>query len=204
MGKGVSAADKKIMMLGVFHAGPDVFSKKEIEKQKWGFPPQAADGVLKELMCDDLVREAKIGGSNFYWSFPNEAASKKRAALASAQAGVAKQAEQLEKLRQQVEEAQKATGVSPDDATRMRDAEQSITEYKKREADAKGEMERVKKAGAQNMGLRKKDLPQLRDAANRWTDNCFELRKYLLEKHNMEPSKADHELGITDNFDYVG
>ena len=42
MGKGVSAADKKKMMLGVFHAGPDVFSKKEIEKQKWGFPPQAA------------------------------------------------------------------------------------------------------------------------------------------------------------------
>ena len=36
MGKGVSAADKKKMMLGVFHAGPDVFSKKEIEKQTSG------------------------------------------------------------------------------------------------------------------------------------------------------------------------
>ena len=136
-------------------------------------------------MCDDLVREAKIGGSNFYWSFPNEAASKKRAALASAQAGVAKQAEQLEKLRQQVEEAQKATGVSPDDATRIRDADKSITEYKKREADAKGEMERVKKAGAQNMGPRREGHPA---AARRGQP----LDGQLLRAAQVPPREAQH------------
>ena len=47
-----------------------------------------------------------------------------------------------------------------------------IVSYRKREADANAEMERCKKASGQNMALRRKDLPALRDAANRWTDNC--------------------------------
>ena len=50
--------------------------------------------------------------------------------------------------------------------------------------------------------LRSKDIPTLRDAANRWTDNCFELRKYCIEKGGMDPKLVDHELN-TDSIDYV-
>ena len=69
-------------------------------------------------------------------------------------------------------------------------------------ATAKGEMERVKKAGAQNMGLRKKDIPQLRDAANRWTDNCFEVRKKFIEKFNMDAKEVDKHFEIQ-GLDYI-
>ena len=94
-----------------------------------------------------------------------------------------------------MEVARKASGQSESDAARIKDAQEGINAYKRREADATAEMERVKKSGAQNMALRKKDLPALRDAANRWTDNAFELRKYLVEKCNCDPKQADEMLG---------
>ena len=204
MGKGVSAAEKRERMLKMFQNSGVPFTKKEVEKAapKEGIIAQAVEGVLKELVSDDLVREAKIGGTIFFWSFPGEAASKKRAAVASARAQATKLSAQMATLRTQVEEARKASGQSEADAARIKDAEVGIASFKKREQDANAEMDRAKKAGAQNMALRKKDLPTLRDAANRWTDNSFELRKYLVDKCSMDPKQADHMLA-TDGMDYI-
>lgn len=204
MGKGVSAAEKKERMLKMFQTAGTPFTKKEVDKAapKEGIVMQAVEGVLKELVSDDLVREAKIGGTLFYWSFPGEAAAKKRAAVASAQAKAAALTEQVGARRGEVEAARKASGQSDADAVRIKDAEVGIASFKKREAEAAAEMERLKKAGANNMALRRKDLPMLRDAANRWTDNSFEVHKYLVEKCGMERKQADGWLH-TENMDYV-
>lgn len=203
MGKGVSAQEKKDRMLAMFQNASAPFTKKEVDKHASKlFPSGAVEGVLKELCCDDLVREAKIGGTIFFWSFPGEAGSRKRAQVASAEAEAAKRAERLSTLSTQVDEARKASGMSEGDAARVRDAEAGIASFKKREADAGTEMDRLKMSGAQNMTLRKKDLPTMRDAANRWTDNCFELRKFMVESMNVEPNVADGMLN-TDSIDYI-
>ena len=75
-------------------------------------------------------------------------------------------------------------------------------DYKKREAEAIAEKDRLLKSSGSNMTLRKKDLPVLRDAANRWTDNLFELDKFMQEKCGMEKARVQKELG-TGNLDYV-
>jgi hypothetical protein len=80
--------------------------------------------------------------------------------------------------------------------------EEAIAGFRKREADACAEKERALKSSGQNMALRRKDVPLLRDAANRWTDNLFELKKYLVEKFNCEPEALDKQLG-TDKIDFV-
>eukprot|EP00965_Chrysotila_dentata_P251270 6209949-Pleurochrysis_carterae.AAC.1 len=56
---------------------------------------QAVKDVLKQLTDDDFVREGKVGVSTYYWSFPAEAATKKRGELHRAARDVAL-------LRQQV------------------------------------------------------------------------------------------------------
>ena len=204
MGKGVSAQEKRDRMLAMFHKACAPFTKKDVEKcaPKEGIISGAVEGVLKELCGDDLVREGKIGGSLFYWAFPGEARSRKRGEVDKAHAQLARQEEQVVALRAQAEEARKASGQSESDAARIKETEEAIALYRKREADAGQEMTRVKKSGSQNMALRRKDVPILRDAANRWTDNSFELRKYMVEQCNCDPAQADGMLG-TDKIDYV-
>ena len=70
--KGVSAAEKRQKMTDMFQAECSVFTKKEIEKlaPKTGIVSGAVEQVLKELMSDDIVYEAKLSGTLFYWSFP--------------------------------------------------------------------------------------------------------------------------------------
>ena len=85
---------------------------------------------------------------------------------------------------------------------RIAASEEAISGFKKREADAIAEKDRMIKSSGSNMALRQKDLGVLRDAANRWTDNCFELKKCLVEKFNMDPAQVDKELG-TGNMDFI-
>ena len=50
-----------------------------------------------------------------------------------------------------------------------------LAEIREFEASAKAELEQLNKSASSNMRLRKKDIQVLRDAANRWTDNLFEV-----------------------------
>ena len=110
MGKGVSAAEKKERMLKMFREASAPFTKKDVEKYapKTGIIAQAVEGVLKELVSDDLVREAKIGGTTFFWSFPGEAATKKRAAPTSKDNGGAggRQSKRAKKKKQDEQDDQ--------------------------------------------------------------------------------------------------
>lgn len=146
--------------------------------------------------------EGKIGGTRFYWSFPGEQRTKKTAALAAGQAQVAKLQGQLQEATRKAEAARAASGQSADEAARVSDAEQGIVSFREREAAAVAEKERLLKASSSNMSVRAKDLPVLRDSANRWTDNLFELDKYMQEKCGMDKQSVQKHLG-TDKIDYV-
>lgn len=86
-------------MLEIFHDTKDVFVLKvgtaevqlssdphhppqDVEKLsvKKGITLQSVKEVLQSLVDDDLVHQERIGASNFFWSFPSEAATKVRAA----------------------------------------------------------------------------------------------------------------------------
>lgn len=83
----------------------------------------------------------------------------------------------------------------------MEAAEARLAALKAREQAAKAEADRLRKSAGTNLHARKKDLGLLRDAANRWTDNLFELRKHLVEK-GLDPEAVDGMLK-TRNLDYV-
>ena len=202
MGKGVSAAEKRVKLLDCIHKQGNVFSSKEILKVQPGFPSGAIEAVLTELVSDDLVLEGKIGGARFYWSFPGAQRTKKVAQLQQARAQLAKAQAQHAEVAAKAEAARKASGQSEDELARIRQAEEGIDDFKKREAAAIAEKERLLKASGSNMALRKKDLSVLRDSANRWTDNLFELDKFLQEKCGMEKERVQKELG-TNNLDYI-
>jgi hypothetical protein len=46
-----------------------------------------------------------------------------------------------------------------------------------------------------------KELKLCIQAANRWTDNIFNCRAYLVKKKSMDRKQVDKLLGIGDDFD---
>ena len=74
--KGVSAAEKRQKMVEMFQSECAVYTMKEVCKfaPKTGIVSGAVEAVLKEVVGDDLVHEAKLGGTTFFWSFPGYAA----------------------------------------------------------------------------------------------------------------------------------
>ena len=93
MPKGVSAAQKKELMVAMFQESLDVLTEKEVEKRapKKGIIASAAKDTLKEVVDDDLVRKDKVGVSWYFWSFPSDKQAKDQAQLAALRREAAKQ-----------------------------------------------------------------------------------------------------------------
>jgi len=204
--KGVSAAEKRERLLSMFHDSGAVFTMKDVENggSKVGIVSQAIKDVLKELTDDDLVHEGKVGVSTYYWSFPGEMGTKKRGQLASLRQEDTLLRAQIRELSAQNEELQKqrAAESGADDEGRAKEAEARVAALRAELEASKAELESLKSADAMDAHARKADVPILREAANRWTDNIFEIRKQLVRKFNMDPKELDKQLEITD-LDYI-
>lgn len=73
--RGLSAEEKRVRLLEIFHETKDFFQLKELEKlgpKMKGIVSQTVKEVLQSLVDDGLVQADKIGSSNFFWSFPSQ------------------------------------------------------------------------------------------------------------------------------------
>ena len=143
--------------------------------------------------------KAKIGGSNFFWSFP----AKKDAKL---QLEHQQNLQALEQIKQLVQIA----------AAKLADAKRGREENEEGERAKKlarlgeiqvekkkmlAELEQCKENDPQALADLQKELRLVTDAANRWTDNIFNARDYLVKKRGMDRKEAMKLLGITSTFD---
>ncbi|KAG8921393.1 hypothetical protein FRC01_000268, partial [Tulasnella sp. 417] len=72
--RGLSAEEKRVKLLEIFHESKDFYQLKELEKlgpKLKGIVSQSVKDVLQSLVDDNLVCSDKIGTSNFFWSFPS-------------------------------------------------------------------------------------------------------------------------------------
>ena len=150
------------------------------------------------LVDDGMVEKEKIGGSNYFWSFPA-----KRDRLMQIKHEDTLTA--IEGLKSKVEESKAKLA----DAKRGREDEDGerakklarftelTTERKKMEA----ELEALKENDPQALADLEKELKLVRDAAHRWTDNIFNAKAYLVKKRGMDRKEACRIIGITSAFD---
>lgn len=202
--KGMSLEEKRQTLLDVFHSSKDIFSLKEVEKQgsARGVVLQSVKEVLQSLVDDDLVHGEKIGTSNFFWSFPSEAAVKLDAQLAAAATRLkAKQAER-EALEKQVaasragkedseERQQLGAQLAALQAEVAAQAEE-LAEYAGNDPDRYDNLKEASKLAC--------------DSANRWIDNTESLRDWLKKKFEGRGSEIDNlfkENGIKEDAEYL-
>lgn len=189
----------------IYHKSQQVYTEKEIIAlaAKAGVNANSIPEIHQSLIDDGLVEKEKIGGSNYCWSFK---AKKDRMAQKTHQQTL----QQIQDLKPKVEEAaaeladakrgREETTTDEDNESRASKLKR-LGELSKKRIAMEAELESLKENDPAALADLEKELKLVTEAANRWTDNIFECKTYLVKKRGMEKKEAMRILGITSTFD---
>ncbi|KZT72202.1 meiotic nuclear division protein 1 [Daedalea quercina L-15889] len=200
--RGLSAEEKRVKLLEIFHETKDFFQLKELEKlgpKMKGIVSQSVKEVLQSLVDDGLVQADKIGSSNFFWSFPSQ-----RGAMMQNRLNVVKESQssyraQLEELRATIQEEKSARPESTERTASLArfSAAQKELEGLERELTQYGACDPVK------VEEKKRAVTLAKEAAVRWTDNYVLLLGHFTRQSCVEPAEIKRYLGVDDDYEDI-
>eukprot|EP00804_Cyclotella_cryptica_P022937 CCRYP_018755-RA/>CCRYP_018755-RA protein AED:0.07 eAED:0.07 QI:152/1/1/1/1/1/3/724/212 len=200
--KRMSAEEKRQTILKIYHQAKEVFTEKEIVAlaSKAGVNANTIVDINQSLVDDSLVDKDKIGGSNYFWSFPS-----KKDRLAQLQheqilRSIAALESQLQEAEAKLADAKR--GREDDESGERAKKMARREELSKAKLAAEEELSKLKQNDPQAIADLEQELKLVTAAANRWTDNIFSCKDYLVKKRGMGKKEALKILGITDAFDY--
>lgn len=148
--------------------------------------------INQALVDDGLVDKEKIGGSNYFWSFP---AKKDRLNQLAHEETLKK----IEALKTNIKEAEAKLA----DAKRGREEDESgerakkmarRIELRKGLGTAQTELDKLKQNDPQEIANLEQELKLVTGAAHRWTDNIFSCKDYLVKKRGMLKKEGEFLL----------
>jgi hypothetical protein len=199
--KRMSAEEKRKAMLDIYHSTKAVYTEKEILALavKAGITSGAVQDVNNVLVDDGLVDKEKIGGSNFFWSFPGK---KDRMMQLEHEEVIKKIEESKAKITEaNAKLADAKRGREDEDGERAKKLAR-LGELKKVKESMETELKSLKENDPQALADLEKEMKLVSEAANRWTDNIFSCKSYLTKKRGMASKEACKLLGISSEFDY--
>ncbi|KAI9508217.1 meiotic nuclear division protein 1, partial [Russula earlei] len=202
--RGLSADEKKVKLLEIFHETRDFFqASHELEKlgpKMKGIVSQSVKEVLQSLVDDNLVQMDKIGSSNFFWSFPSQRGAIMQSRLDGAAEAQAASEKQLAELHLAIA-AERAARPESDEReaalARLTLAKKTVNELQD-ELEAYGACDPIK------VEEKRRAVILAREAALRHTetaDNYSILMSHFTRQHNVEPQDIRNYLGVGADYD---
>ncbi|XP_003742762.1 meiotic nuclear division protein 1 homolog [Galendromus occidentalis] len=200
--KGLSADEKRERVLDIFVKKKEVFQLKEVEKiasTEKGVVLQAVKGILKELVDDNLVESDRIGTSVYFWAFPGKVSRQREACLTELR-------EQLKKLRELQSgilkdlEEEKALGDKQGDMSEVLADLERLQQENKILADR---YQKLVENDPKIMDELEKEIKNSTSAVNRWTDNLFNTRSWVMKKFDKSSGEVNRMFNIPEDLDYV-
>ncbi|CAL8467589.1 g7127 [Coccomyxa elongata] len=202
--RGLSIDEKKLKVLEIFHESKDVFVLKDLEKAapKKGVIAQSVKEVVQALVDDDLVHQDRIGASNFFWSFPSEAAVKLKNDVQQKTQQLTSQEKEMTSLEQKIQESRRG---KEDSEARVK----SLAEMQQLEIELRvvqDQLAQYAESDPQKVEAMKNGVDVAKGAANRWLDNTWALQTWCKKRFEGMESSLDSffkENGLTDDIDYI-
>ncbi|KAK9805994.1 hypothetical protein WJX73_002102 [Symbiochloris irregularis] len=187
--RGLSLEEKKDKVLEIFHESRDVFLLKDIEKLavKKGVIQQSVKEVLQALVDDDLVHSDKIGISNFFWSFPSEAAVKLKNDLDKHEKQLSDSKRQLASLQTQLEQSRAEKAFSDDRAAKL----SQLTALQQQAKEQESELAKYAQSDPETLDAMNEGTGIARDSANRWLDNLEMLKSWCRKRFEGMDQQLD-------------
>ena len=217
----MSAEEKRKCILGIYHKTKLVYTEKEIIAlaTKAGVNQNTVADINQSLVDDGLVDKEKIGGSNYFWSFPGKQdrmmqlehtktlgmIEELKVKITEAEARLADAKRGREEEIDDDNDGKESSVDNHNEASRKKmkrsDKLKKLAELEKKKKEMSDELNKLKENDPQAMADLKHELKLCKEAANRWTDNIFECKSYLVKKRGIDKKQAMKMIGITDSFD---
>lgn len=200
--KGVSAEEKRTRMLQLFYEKKEFFQLKELEKiapKEKGITVQSVKDVIQNLVDDGLVDSDKIGTSVYFWAFPSKAKHTRKRKLEEAEEKLNDVTNKVKKSKERLENARKGR---EDSEVRDKILEE-IAELKKKKEHFSIELKKYEDNDPEILQKMKGENDLAKEAANRWFDNIYAIKKWCKDKFMVEESALDKQFGIPSNMDYL-
>ncbi|XP_021186097.3 meiotic nuclear division protein 1 homolog [Helicoverpa armigera] len=200
--RGLSAEEKKIRMLEIFHNSKDFFQLKELEKiapKEKGITMQSVKEVVQNLVDDHLVDSEKIGTSIYFWSFPSKAKNAKKRKLHDLQNEVQECSKKLKKTEDLIAHE----SIGREQCQERTEVLATLERLEKQEEKLKRELQKYRDSDPEYIAQLKTEIQDLKAAANRWTENIYILKSYIKNTFQMENDVIEQSFNIPSDLDYI-
>eukprot|EP00903_Cladosiphon_okamuranus_P011848 g11131.t1 len=199
--RGLSLEEIREKILDIYHSTKKIYSLKEIEKaaSKQGVTSVTVKEVNQSLVDDGLVDLDKIGSANFFWSFPSKVAVAKQNIVDSLKQDIATAQEKTAANKRKISELEQGRVDTEDRREKLvrlqengRRLQQLEDEYETLKENDPAELQKVV------------NLTQVcKDGVNRWTDNTWCIKSWMVKKKGLSGKEVDKYLQIKGDFDNV-
>lgn len=200
--KGVSLEEKRTRLLSIYHTDKCVFNLKEMEKlgTKKGVVTQTIKDVNQGLVDDCLIDTDKIGAGVFFWSFPSKLSQQKKAKLEKITEKLEATNDKTSELQKKIESAQKGREVTNERTDKLK----LLKEMQAHVKEMEDELQILKENDPATIQKLEGEVNSvMKEGANRWTDNLFNLQSWVVKRQGCTRAEANKWLGITDDMDYI-
>ncbi|KAJ7170554.1 meiotic nuclear division protein 1 [Mycena crocata] len=200
--RGLSAEEKRVKLLEIFHESKDFYQLKELEKlgpKLKGIVSQSVKEVLQSLVDDGLVQGDKIGSSNFFWAFPSQRGAIIQGGLRQLKEARDGHQTQLADLRAQIE-VEKTARV--DNATRTEKLG-VLAQLKKRHVALVDELGAYGACDPAKVEETRRAVTLGKEAAVRWTDNYSMLLSHFTRQHGADAGDIRRYLGVDEEYEEI-
>ncbi|KAH8828434.1 meiotic nuclear division protein 1 [Flagelloscypha sp. PMI_526] len=200
--RGLSAEEKRVKLLEIFHETQDFFQLKELEKmgpKMKGIVSQSVKEVLQSLVDDGLVQGDKIGSSNFFWSFPSQRGAALNARLSTTREANINACKQIEVLKESIAEAKSRR---PESAERTEKLE-TLAVLKGELAGLQSELAAYGACDPARVEEARRGVTLAREAALRWTENFGILLSDFTRMTGVEANEVRKMLDVEDEYEDI-
>ncbi|CAE6441303.1 unnamed protein product [Rhizoctonia solani] len=200
--RGLSAEEKRVKLVELFHETRDFYQLKELEKlapKMKGIVSQSVKEVLQSLVDDNLVQMDKIGSSNFFWSFPSARGATLTSNLTSAKEELASLESKITSLTSEIENE----AAQREDTEDRRASLAQLAQNRATLSELESEMAQYGLADPVVLERKRRAVVLAREAACRWTDNYSVLFSHITKTLGCDAGELRVFLGVGDDYEDI-
>jgi len=195
--------EKRSKMMELFFETKDIYLLKDLERiapKAKGITSMSVKEVVTSLADDGMVDTDKIGTSVYFWAFPSKATANRKRKLDTLNENISGVEKKLKSSEKELVEA----SVGREETEERTELLERLTEM----TNKKNELEKSLQQYADNdpavLEAKVDDTKKALEAANRWTDNIFNLQEWIKKKFpSIGVDTFNKQFEIPEELDYI-
>eukprot|EP01116_Phalansterium_solitarium_P018535 TRINITY_DN4937_c0_g1_i1.p1 TRINITY_DN4937_c0_g1~~TRINITY_DN4937_c0_g1_i1.p1 ORF type:complete len:208 (+),score=60.68 TRINITY_DN4937_c0_g1_i1:578-1201(+) len=200
--RGLSIDEKRMRMLELFRETKSVFTLKELEKvaaKEKGIVSQTVKDILQSLVDDNMVKQDKVGTGNYFWLFPSDEMNLRNVKQGQLEQELAT----FKRRRTELDSEHKQAMLGREDSEERQAKLARLASLEADNAQLKAQLQALAESNPETIKAMQHDAKVALEAANRWTDNIFSLKSWIMNQSAISSENFDAHFGLPANFDYV-